>query len=172
MNDGLIDAFRHSAWATRGLLDFCRRLDDDQLNQKAIGAYGSILGTLRHLIGGELFYSLLFTGSLADWGRGWVDDAPTDLDQLVGWAADMESVWEGVLGEPFDAEVILHEDFGDGSSRDVRAGIVLAQVLHHGNAHREQVATILTTLGFEPPDLDVWEYGRATGRNIEQRAST
>ncbi len=40
----------------------------------------------------------------------------------------------------------------------------LAQVIHHGTDHRSQVCTILSTLGIEPPEIDVWAYGEATGR--------
>jgi hypothetical protein len=45
----------------------------------------------------------------------------------------------------------------------VRAGTLLAQALHHANVHREQVSSIVTSLGIEPPDLDVWTYGTVTG---------
>ena len=163
VNDGLIDGFRHNAWATRGLIDFCRRLNDDQLSAKAVGSYGSILETLKHLIGAECFYTSLLTGRFPDWE--WDEAAPADLDQLAGWAADLEAIWEDLLSRPIDAESLLHEDFGNEGYRDARAGIVLAQALHHGTAHREQVATILTSLRFEPPDLDVWAYGESVGRD-------
>ncbi len=43
------------------------------------------------------------------------------------------------------------------------AGIRLAQVLHHGTDHRSQICTALTTLGHEPPEIDVWEYGEVVG---------
>ncbi len=44
------------------------------------------------------------------------------------------------------------------------AGIVLAQTLHHGNVHREQVCNVLTAQGLEPPDLSAWAFGYASGR--------
>ena len=37
-------------------------------------------------------------------------------------------------------------------------GIRLAQAIHHGTDHRSQVCTALTTLGIEPPAIDVWDY--------------
>jgi uncharacterized damage-inducible protein DinB len=42
--------------------------------------------------------------------------------------------------------------------------MLVAQALNHGNEHRAQIYTILTTIGVEPPDLDAWSYGLATGR--------
>ena len=37
-------------------------------------------------------------------------------------------------------------------------GIRLAQALHHGTDHRSQICTALTTLGVEPPEIDVWAF--------------
>jgi len=46
-------------------------------------------------------------------------------------------------------------------------GVRLAQVLHHGSDHRSQICTALTSLGVEPPSIDVWDYGETTGRVSE-----
>jgi len=35
--------------------------------------------------------------------------------------------------------------------------------------HREQICSILTALGLEPPDLQVWAYAEATGHSREVR---
>jgi uncharacterized damage-inducible protein DinB len=37
-------------------------------------------------------------------------------------------------------------------------------MFNHGTEHRSQVATILTTLGIEPPELSGWEWGLAAGK--------
>jgi uncharacterized damage-inducible protein DinB len=37
-------------------------------------------------------------------------------------------------------------------------------MFNHGTEHRSQVATILTTLGIEPPELSGWEWGLASDR--------
>lgn len=44
------------------------------------------------------------------------------------------------------------------------AGVLHAQVLNHGNVHREQICAILTSLDFEPPDISGWGFGESTGR--------
>jgi uncharacterized damage-inducible protein DinB len=41
---------------------------------------------------------------------------------------------------------------------DVPAFVILLQVINHATEHRIHVATILTQLGHEPPDLDLWQY--------------
>src|SRR4030095_10500579 len=49
------------------------------------------------------------------------------------------------------------------SLTDVR----LAQAIHHGTDQRSQICTALTTLGLEPPLIDVWAFGVQTGRVVE-----
>jgi hypothetical protein len=36
--------------------------------------------------------------------------------------------------------------------------LLIVQALQHGNDHRTQICTVLSTNGFETPDLDVWAY--------------
>ena len=162
MNDGLIDAFRHNAWATRTLLSFCRDLKQEQLNARAAGVYGTLLETLRHILGGEAYYRFLFMGGFPDWD--WREDELPTVGQMVGWAADMAAFWEDLLASPLDAEVMLIRKHENGSLREARIGVVIAQTLHHGNVHREQACSILTSLGLQPPDLQAWSYGTAAGR--------
>ncbi len=33
--------------------------------------------------------------------------------------------------------------------------------------HRSRICTALTSLGVEPPIIDVWEFGKEVGRNVE-----
>jgi uncharacterized damage-inducible protein DinB len=82
----------------------------------------------------------------------------------------MESLPNGVrtIIDTVDAkDVKTHQEivsYFDGKEYDVPAGIVLSQALHHGNEHRTQVCTVLTTLGVLTPGLGLWEWGEATGR--------
>jgi uncharacterized damage-inducible protein DinB len=64
-----------------------------------------------------------------------------------------------------DAVIVTHRD--DGSETHAPLGIRLAQVLHHGTDHRSQVCTALTSLGVEPPLIDVWDFGGDAGRVTE-----
>ncbi len=61
-----------------------------------------------------------------------------------------------------EKDVVRHRD--DGSESHAPLGIRLAQVIHHGTDHRSQICTGLTSLGFTPPEIDVWDYGREDGR--------
>jgi uncharacterized damage-inducible protein DinB len=65
---------------------------------------------------------------------------------------------------PFDAERTFIIPWHDGGARDVPAGIVLVQTLHHGNDHRSQIATALTSIGVTPPNWGLWDYAEETNR--------
>jgi uncharacterized damage-inducible protein DinB len=60
-----------------------------------------------------------------------------------------------------DADIV---EMDDGWEMHSPVSLRLAQVLHHGTDHRSQVCTALTSLGLTPPEVDVWAYARATGR--------
>jgi uncharacterized damage-inducible protein DinB len=44
--------------------------------------------------------------------------------------------------------------------------LYLLQAVNHGTEHRSQVATILTQLGIEPPEMDGWTYFFASGHMV------
>jgi len=168
VNDGLIDAFRHNAWATGQVLDACRGLSDEQLNATVAGTYGSIIDTLRHTVGAEGNYlARLSTGEPGERDESISIASVADLTQR---AANLAGRWEQFLAEPFDAERAFVYDWYPAGTRDVPAGVVLTQALHHANEHRTQICTTLTSIGVEAPALGVWEFAEATNRALERQA--
>ena len=165
MNEALLEAFRHNSWATRQLLQFCRGLSDEQLSAPATGTFGGILATFNHIVRSDASYARRLAGA----GAAWLDgDQSADLEQLEAWVDEAAQLWEQFLSEPVDAERVIIVDRG---ASEVRAGIFVAQALHHGNAHREQICAILTGFGIEPPDVQAWAYAWATGRLWERPGS-
>lgn len=162
MNDGLIDAFGHNAWAMRELLSVCGAMSESQLQTTVPGTYGSIIATLRHTVSSEAGYCARLTGDELRPDRP-AEPAP-DLAQLAGHLDDLAARWDGFLAHPFDAERTFVVAWHDGVDRDVPAGIFLAQALHHGNEHRAQICTALSLLGVTTPDLGLWDYAEATNR--------
>ena len=69
-------------------------------------------------------------------------------------------------GRDPDTKIVAHRRHGDAESH-APLGIRLAQALHHGTDHRSQICTGLTSLGIEPPDIDVWAFGELDGRVVE-----
>jgi uncharacterized damage-inducible protein DinB len=159
----LDDAFAHHVFATLRLVDTCMSLSPEQLETTVPGTYGSILDTMRHLVGSDSSYLFAVTG-----GRTPViDEDQMDLSALRSAMEGNGTAWTQFLGEDLDpdAENVRRRD--DGSETRTTIGIRLAQALHHGTDHRSQVCTALTTLGVEPPLIDVWAFAEQAGRIVE-----
>ena len=159
----LEDAFAHNVWATRRLLDACLPLSPEQLGTAVPGTYGSILDTARHLVGADCWYLFRITGD-----RSYnIDEDHMDLSQLRAAMEGNAAVWSGLLAKDLDPDAIVVGSNDDGSETRAATSIRIAQALHHGTDHRSQICTALTTLGIEPPAIDVWAYGEQNGRVVE-----
>jgi uncharacterized damage-inducible protein DinB len=159
----LEDAFGHHVWATLRLLDVCLALSPERLETSVPGTYGSILDTLRHLVGGDSSY--LFV--LGPEHSPLIEEEHMDLIELRAEMQGHGDAWTQVLSQDVDPDVVLVRRRDDGSETHAPVGIRLAQALHHGTDHRSQICTALTTLGVEPPFIDVWDFGQQDGRVVE-----
>ncbi len=155
----LHDALEHHLWATERAFDECAGLTDGQLATSAAGTYGSIITTLRHLVGSDGWFLSFFPAE----HTAIDEDAEPNLDELrTAWRTHA-SAWRALLEGDLDADDELVAQ-GDGWTARSSVGVLMAQVVHHGTDHRTQVWTMLTTLGMSPPEIDLWAYARATGR--------
>ena len=162
----LEDAFAHNVWATLRLVDACLELTPEQLQTNVPGTYGSIIDTMRHLVEADAGYLFVLSGERTPQ----IDEAQAAEMGLPQLRAAMErnaAEWPRVLAERRDPDAVLTRRRADGSEIHAPVGIRLAQVVHHGTDHRSQVCTALTTLGIEPPQIDVWDFADAQGRLTE-----
>ncbi len=148
--------FQHNHWANVLVMAACRDLDEPQLSTSVEGTYGELGPTLAHLAVGEAAYVWRFdqTPDRFQW-----DEAhpipPMDVlaDELDRSGRRLTELAGSV---PDDHEVVYDVE---GEQRRWPGWVVLGQAIDHGREHRSHVATILTQLGIEPPDMDMWTYG-------------
>jgi uncharacterized damage-inducible protein DinB len=153
----LVRMFQHNLWANDEMLAACGGLSEAQLAIELAGTYGRLDQTLVHLARAQGGYVRRLTG----WEPGpehtleYEDHFPgTDAisrhlrftgDRLVEFAATISA----------DQELSF---VYDGRPQRLPAWVVLLQAAYHATEHRQQVATILTGLGIEPPEPDLWAY--------------
>ena len=155
----LHDAFRHHAWATDRLLEACRSLTPEQLATPCPGTFGPILDTLRHLLGSDRWYLWVITNHQVER----LDDDNLAVEDMPAAARASAAAWEALLAGDLDGDTDVARVEDDWEFH-APLGLRLAQVIHHGTDHRSQVCTALTSLGIEPPEIDLWAFGEATGR--------
>jgi uncharacterized damage-inducible protein DinB len=160
MSSMLTDAFAHHAWATERVIEACAALNDEQLTTNAIGTRGPIIETLQHLVHSDHWYLSFFAQrpELAD------DQVNAmSVGELRSLFVANAARWLAVVADERDPdrEIVEHDE---GWTLHSPVGVRLAQVVHHGTDHRSQICTALTSLGIEPPDIDLWAFARATGR--------
>jgi uncharacterized damage-inducible protein DinB len=162
--DILVEFFRHNAMMNRRLIEACRRLSPEQLGAMATGTYGSIGATLVHIANAQEGYAARFLGT----------ERPERLseDPFPGFEALAErfahgdaQLEEAATQAGQEHEVHVTGDDPPGTWR-MPASLLLLQAVNHGTEHRSQVATILTQLGLEPPEMDGWAYFDESGQLI------
>ena len=164
----LITLFRHNAWANLKLLDFCEGLRDSQLDATAIGGFGSIRDTLVHIVGAEVSYVKRVNGKLPvkPFSRGQFPGFDV-LKDAARWTSD--ELLQLALSAR--ADTIVQERSAQQRVEYTLASLMV-QAVNHSTEHRTQIATIITQLGMEPPDMSGWNFMEETGEFQEFEEGT
>lgn len=152
-NAPLVDLFRHNLWANLRLLDACANLNEAQLKASAVGTFGTIYNTLKHIVGAEQGYLIHLTGRSPETPLR-REDNPDVATLRTHARRSGEGLIEVASTGPPD---VVHPEW-DGQRWPVPAGLILTQAINHATEHRAQIMTILTQQGIEPPDLSGWAY--------------
>ncbi len=164
--DVLTEFFRHNAMMNRRLLDGCRQLSPEQLDATATGTFGSVGATLVHIANAQVGYA----ARLLDTERP--ERLPEDpfpgFDALTErFALGDAQLEEAAANGVEHREVELLDDDEDPPSKwRMPVRLFFVQAVNHGTEHRSQVATILSQLGVEPPEMDGWAYFFNSGQLV------
>src|SRR6266550_2309466 len=157
MSSSLLEvAFAHHVWATLRLIDACLDLSVEELETSVPGTRGPVVETLRHVVLSDAFDLFTLNGDRAfD-----IDEEHVSLAEARLIMERNGSGWAAYISRSPDPDEIVHEvDRTDGYQRWAPVGFRLVGALNHGTDHRSQVCTALTTLGVEPPRIDVYDFG-------------
>jgi len=150
--------FAHNHWANQQIIEACSNLDARLLDADPKSATrGSIRITLWHLVAAQQNYLSLLTGSVPR--SSW--QAAPDFDQLQK-AATMTGEGLIALAREEQAEA-LKEKLQTRDGDLVSPWVVIVQAINHATEHREQIKSMLSSLGVTPPNIDGWAYGEAAG---------
>lgn len=156
----------YNRWMNQKLYAICAELSEEERTRDLGAFFGSVHGTLNHLLFGDIAWLLRFTGqSLAGLKMGEDLHAEfADLRQhrqqtdevLVNWAGAIAPQW---LEQPFEFTSQV-----DGKVRVLPTWVLVTHLFNHQTHHRGQVTTLLKQLGHDPgvtdlpflPTLDIY----------------
>jgi uncharacterized damage-inducible protein DinB len=156
--DLTVEFLQHNTMMNGRLLDACRQLTPDQLDATATGTYGTIGATLVHMANSQIGYGARFLDRQRERPER-LEETPFPGFDAVSERFDLGNAWleeaSGRAGEEHDVQVTGDDPPGTWT---MNAALLLLQAVNHGTEHRSQVATVLTTLGIEPPSMDGWTF--------------
>jgi uncharacterized damage-inducible protein DinB len=151
----------HDEWANAVLLRFCATLPDAQLDATPRSPRErTIRQVLVHLVESHVGYVAMLWPE-----RG----APSRLGSTVEDLARAATESGRRLQAIADGEVAVawETDLRTSDGYLVKPWTVLVQAINHGAEHRRQVCSLLRALKVDPPRLDGWGFGEATGAVVE-----
>lgn len=147
--------FEHNNWANQKIMEVCLTLTDDQLDAPPQSATeGSIRSTLTHLVSAQHGYLRLLTIPLEERK----DRVTLQFDELQ---ESLKSSGERLLELARDESKLPTTRLRTRDDYRVEPWVVMIQIINHATEHREQIKSMLTALGIEPPSIDGWDYGDA-----------
>ena len=156
----LVKLFEHNNWANLQMIQACSALSDEQLDAEPQSVTkGSIRRTLLHLVSAQQGYLSLLTLPV----EARLDVPPTfaELQESASTSG------EGLLALARDeSSRPLKTQLRTTDGYFVEPWVVMLQVINHATEHREQIKSMLSSLGVTPPVIDGWDYGEATNALI------
>lgn len=152
----------YNRWANRIVYDAAAELDEERLNRNTGAFFGSLIGTLNHVLVGDRVWLKRFTGTGA---------TPRKLDEMLH--ADLASLraardaederivtWVDGLSDTQLAGRFTYLTVTDMRTISQRLAPALAHFFNHQTHHRGQAHTILTALGQPSLALDLIYFQR------------
>src|SRR5512139_1228338 len=160
----LILLFEYNRWANAKVLAACRQVTPEQITAPAPVSFGSILGTLAHILSAERIWRMRMQEGVSP-SRQIIAADFSGLEDLAAQWQEEESKMKGFV------ESLREEDLGrwveytrtNGQREGSTLWKVLAHVVNHGTQFRSEAGVVLSGMGDSPGDLDLLLYLRESG---------
>jgi uncharacterized damage-inducible protein DinB len=142
--------------ANETLYEVCAALSDEARRRDLGAFFGSVHGTLNHLLLGDRIWMTRFEGgSHPSTDLGAIQFEAFDALRLARAAMDQRIEAFFAVLPPGFLERDLHYINNSGFDTTDPAAVILPHFFNHQTHHRAQVHTMLSQLGIDPPVLDL-----------------
>lgn len=142
-------------WADRLMLKAVREVSPEDLTRDAGISFGSLLGTMVHMLGSQRLWLSRFSGGPVE-RRPELADFPDLPAWIHGWeetAAGIEAFLASLTEEQVAAEITWVDTEGPIYTRPLWQPVI--HMVNHNTYHRGQVVSLMRQLGYEPPKTDM-----------------
>ena len=145
----------HNNWANLQILDACEKLTEEQLNfQPQTPVHGTIRETLQHLVLSQEDYLAILTTFDHPPAQKGMPQLPELHEIAIQSGKSLVSLIQDSSNDSLQSPIQVSDGY------KIEPWVILVQVVNHATEHREQIKSLISTLGLEPPRIDGWMYGR------------
>ena len=147
----------YTMWADRHHLDVLAGIAEEHLTVPTGSSFGSLLGTMAHILGSEQVWMSRFMGAPIERPNesDWADLAAVRAGFEELWPS-MEFFLAALNAEQLDSELAWISR--GGNPYQARLWQALVHMSHHGAYHRGQITTMLRQLGYDARATDLIKY--------------
>jgi uncharacterized damage-inducible protein DinB len=152
----ILTIYDYNDWATHRILSASARVSPDQFVSHSGYSFGSLRGTLVHILDSEHAWRMLLQHNTLDYFRVMKEeDFPTFSTLEQRWEKE-EHAMRDYLNSLNDEELIGYVRYTtpEGEKRERVRWHCLLHIVNHGTQHRSEAAALLTDYGHSPGGLD------------------
>ncbi|MBL6752071.1 MAG: damage-inducible protein DinB [Nevskia sp.] len=142
---------RYNSWMNRQLYAACAQLSDPQRKAERGAFFGSVHGTLNHLLYGDTAWLRRFKGQPLDGLHARVEiHADFHALRTARQALDSELLdWANSVGQHWLEADFTYYSLLDGATRTRPAWLLVVHLFNHQTHHRGQLTTLLSQSGVD-----------------------
>jgi uncharacterized damage-inducible protein DinB len=145
----------YTLWADRTMLNALREVTPEDLTRDAGVSFGSLLGTMIHILGSQRRWLARLAGGPVQPSPG-LADFPDLRSWILGWeetAAGIEAFLASLTEDQLMAEITWEDTEIGPVTRPLWQPV--SHMVNHSTYHRGQVMSLMRQLGYQPPKTDL-----------------
>lgn len=143
---------QYNSWMNEKLYKACRHISDEQ-RKKNLGAFfGSIHGTLNHLLLADLIWLSRLGVSVEIKATSLSDIIHDDFDDLSVERKRTDELITNYIYKLIDSDLhtkIRYTSLQSGKTNELPLGLILTHLFNHQTHHRGQLTTLMSQIGLD-----------------------